>query len=117
MKRASGLRRLVPLIAVLAVAVAVPAARAAGLGGLNSRLAALEPRVDEALANPSVASDVIQQLDMAEGEFEQIANSGRAGRGELLEAYMRLESMLNRLYTAYQRKKDACIAQIDAGGH
>ncbi len=97
--------------------MAVSAAGAAGLGGLNSRLSALEPRVEEALSNPSVASDVIQQLDTSEGEFEQIANSGRVSRGELLDTYMRLESMLNRLYTTYQHKKDACIAQIDAGGN
>lgn len=101
-------------MALLGVVLAVSAA---GAAGLNSRLSALEPQVDEALANPSVASDVIRQLDTAEGEFEQVANSGRASRGELLDTYMRLESMLNRLYTAYQRKKDACIAQIDAGGN
>jgi len=117
MKQISGLRRLAPLMVLVAIAMAAPAAWAAGLGALNSRLSALEPRVDEALANPSVASDVIQQLDNAEGEFEQIANSGGASRGQLLDAYMRLESMLNRLYTTYQRKKDACVAQIDAGGH
>src|SRR6202158_4082827 len=38
-------------------------------------------------------------------------------RGELIETYLQLESMLNRIYQAYQHKKDACIAQIDAGGN
>ena len=55
-------------------------------------------------------------MDTAEGEFEEAAN-GRASRGELMETYIQLESMLNRIYQAYQHKKDACIAQIDAGGN
>ncbi|MGZ6242575.1 MAG: hypothetical protein ACXWN9_08335, partial [Candidatus Binataceae bacterium] len=108
-----------PLIAlffpVLGLAVSFSAANAS-LGGLNSRLNALESRVNEAVSNPAAASSVISELDTAEGEFEEAAN-GRASRGELLETYIQLESMLNRIYQAYQHKKDACIAQIDAGGN
>ncbi|MGZ3619232.1 MAG: hypothetical protein ACXVAA_01885, partial [Candidatus Binataceae bacterium] len=108
-----------PLIAlflpVLGLAVSFSAANAS-LGGLNSRLNALESRVNEAVSNLAAASSVISELDTAEGEFEEAAN-GRASRGELLETYIQLESMLNRIYQAYQHKKDACIAQIDAGGN
>lgn len=103
-------------MALLGMALAGSAAGAASLGGLNSRLSALEPQVDEALSNPSAAASVIQQLDAAEGQFEEVANGGRVSRGELISTYLRLESMLDRIYRAYQRKKDACIAQIDAGG-
>ena len=88
----------------------------ASLGGLNSRLNELESRVNEAVSDPATASSVISELDAAEGEFEEAAN-GRAGRGQLIETYGQLESMLNRIYQAYQHKKDACIAQIDAGGN
>src|SRR5229473_967760 len=106
---------LVPLIALLILAVSFSAA-SASLGGLNSRLNGLESRVNEALSDPATASSVITQLDEAEGEFEEAANS-RNSRSELIETYLQLESMLNRLYQAYQHKKDACIAQIDAGGN
>ena len=101
--------------ALLMLALSFSAARAS-LAGLNSRLNALEPRVNEALENPAAASSVISELDTAEGEFEEAAN-GRASRGELMDTYVQLESMLNRIYQAYQHKKDACIAQIDAGGN
>jgi hypothetical protein len=106
---------LVPLMALFGLAVSFSAA-SASLGGLNSRLNALESRVNEAVSDPAVASSVISELDEAEGEFEEAAN-GRNSRGELIETYGQLESMLNRIYQAYQRKKDECIAQIDAGGN
>ena len=106
---------LVPLIALLGLALTFSTA-SASLGGLNSRLNGLESRVNEALSDPAAASSVITQLDEAEGEFEEAAN-GRNSRGELIETYLQLESMLNRIYQAYQHKKDACIAQIDAGGN
>ena len=106
---------LVPLMTLFGLAVSFSVA-SASLGGLNSRLNALEPRVNEALSDPGAASSVISELDEAEGEFEEAAN-GRNSRSELIETYLQLESMLNRIYQAYQHKKDACIAQIDAGGN
>ncbi|HEY2524271.1 MAG TPA: hypothetical protein VGI29_04375 [Candidatus Binataceae bacterium] len=106
---------LVPAAALLMLMFSFSAAHAS-LSGLNSRLNALEPRVSEALENPSAASSVISELDTAEGEFEEAAN-GRVSRGELMDTYIQLESMLNRIYQNYQHKKDACIAQIDAGGN
>src|ERR1700682_136114 len=117
MKRMLHLRRfvagLVPLMALLGLALSFSVV---GASGLNSRLNALESRVNEAVSDPAAASSVISELDTAEGEFEEAAN-GRSGRGELIETYLQLESMLNRIYQAYQHKKDACIAQIDAGGN
>jgi hypothetical protein len=104
-------------MALLGVAIAVSAARASGVGELNARLNALEPQVQQAVSDPSVASEVIPQLNSAEAEFERIANSGRVRRGELLDLYLRLEPMLGQIYTAYEQKKDACIAKIDAGGN
>jgi len=106
---------LVPPAALLMLAFSFSAVHAS-LSGLNSRLNALEPRVSEALENPSAASSLISELDTAEGEFEEAAN-GRVSRGELMDTYVQLESMLNRIYQTYQHKKDACIAQIDAGGN
>jgi hypothetical protein len=103
------------LTALLGLAVS-PSVAGASLGGLSARLNALEPRVTEAVSNPAAASSVISELDTAEGEFEEAAN-GRVSRSALLEAYVQLESMLNRIYQTYQHKKDACIAQIDAGGN
>jgi len=105
---------LAPL--VLLMLAVLPSEARASLAGLNSRLNALEPRVNEALSNPAAASSVVSELDTAEGEFEELAN-GRESRSQLIESYLQLESMLNRIYQAYQRKKDQCIAQIDAGGN
>lgn len=109
------LSALVPLMVLIGLAVSSSVA-GASLGGLNARLNALEPRVNEAVSNPAAASSVISELDTAEGEFEEAAN-GRVSRGALLETYVQLESMLNRIYQTYQHRKDACIAQIDAGGN
>ncbi len=109
-------RRFFLLMALLGIVSAVSTAGAAGLGELNSRLSTIEPGVEQALASPSAASSIIEQLDGAEGEFEEIANSGHVSRSELIGTYLQLESMLNRIYATYQHKKDACIAQIDAGG-
>lgn len=106
---------LAPLTALIGLAVSFSVA-GASLSGLNARLSALEPRVTEAVSNPAAASSVISELDTAEGEFEEAAN-GRVSRGALLETYVQLESMLNRIYQTYQHKKDACVAQIDAGGN
>ena len=106
---------LAPAAALLMLAFSFSASHAS-LSGLNSRLNALEGRVGEALENPSAASSLISKLDTAEGEFEEAAN-GRVSRGELMDSYVQLESMLNRIYQNYQHKKDACIAQIDAGGN
>src|SRR5229473_1694445 len=113
----SDLRRFV-LIACFACALfAGPGIAAAqSLGELDQRLNALAPRVDEATANSGAASDVVSQLDQAESDFARIAENSRVDRDAMLSAYTRLDRMLDRIYTAYQKRKDACIAQIDNGG-
>jgi len=88
---------------------------AQSLGELNRRLGALEPQAAEGVTNPQAASDVITQLDAAESEFAQIASTGH-DQEALIETYDQLEVMLNRLYTTYQGKKDACIETINNGG-
>jgi hypothetical protein len=100
---------------MMAIVVGAAIASAQSLSELNRRLDALEPQVAEGVSNPSVASDVISQLDAAEAEFAQVAEGARAN-GALYGAYDRLESMLDRMYSTYQKKKDACIETIDAGG-
>lgn len=90
-------------------------AHAQSLGELNRRLEALQPRVAEGESNPQAASEAITQLDAAESDFGELAESGH-DRAALLDTYEQLEGMLNRMYTTYQRKKDACIATIDNGG-
>src|SRR5216684_4003593 len=113
----SDLRRFV-LIACFACALfAGPGIAAAqSLGELDQRLNALAPRVDEATANSGAASGVVSQLDQAESDFARIAENSRVDRDAMLSAYTRLDRMLDRIYTAYQKRKDACIAQIDNGG-
>lgn len=108
---------VVPLIALLGMAVAAPSAHASAAGELNARLSALEPQVEQAVSDPAAADGVIEQLNQAEADFERLADSRRVGRGQLLDIYLRLEPMLSRIYRAYEQKKDACVSQIDAGGN
>ncbi|HUN59027.1 MAG TPA: tetratricopeptide repeat protein [Candidatus Binataceae bacterium] len=89
---------------------------AQSLGELNRRLDALQPQVEEGLSSPEVASGVITQLDAAESAFGEIADDSR-NKAALLDTYERLEPMLNRMYTTYQRKKDQCIEVINNGGN
>src|SRR5260370_738993 len=113
----SGLRRFV-LIACFACAFfAGPGiAGAQSLGELCERVNALAHRLDEAKANSGAESDVVSQLDQAESDFARIAENSRVDRDAMLSAYTRLDRMLDRIYTVYQKRKDACIAQIDNGG-
>ena len=109
-------RRALPaaLIAV-AILIAASAASAQSLGELNRRISALEPQVSAGESNPAVASEAIAQLDAAEADFARVAEGARPSSA-LLSAYDQLEGMLNRMYTLYQKKKDACIETLDQGG-
>lgn len=109
-------RALAVAIALGTIVAGVPSARAQSIGQLNRKLDAIEPLVNEGETNLSAASDAISQLDAAESEFAQIAESSRS-TGQLMATYDRLEGMLDRMYTTYQRRKDACIEQIDNGGN
>ena len=110
-------RRLALRGAIIAATIAVVSslAMAQTVSDLNRQLDELEPQVSEGVSNPEVASEAITQLDAAEAEFARIAEGARPNSA-LMTSYDRLESMLNRMYTTYQKKKDACIETIDSGG-
>jgi TolA-binding protein len=91
-------------------------AAAQGLGELNQRLNQIAGQVSAGVGSPEAASQAIDRLDQAEGDFAKLAENGRLDRGALLEPYERLETMLNRMYATYQRRKEACIDTIDNGG-
>jgi TolA-binding protein len=83
---------------------------------VNRRLDESAPQASEGLSNPEAASTAIDQLDRAEADFAQIVDASREDRADLLATYGRLESMLNRLYQTYQKRKDDCVETIDNGG-
>jgi len=108
--------RLALVLAILALVAVSPAlARAQSLGDLNGQLSGLEPQINSAASNQSTAGEVISKLDNAESLFAKLAENPKIDKGELLGAYSRLESMLNRMYATYKQKKDDCIAQIANG--
>ena len=72
--------------------------------------------MSSAESNASTADQVITRLDSAEGTFAKLTSSGKVDKGSLIPAYRQLESMLDRMQTAWSKKKDDCIAQIDNGG-
>lgn len=108
-------RALLTIVIGTFIAVARSAA-AQSLGELNQRLNQIEEQVNAGVGNPEAASQAIDRLDQAEADFAKIAENGRLERGALLESYMRLETMLNRMYATYQHQKDACIETIGNGG-
>jgi predicted Zn-dependent protease len=96
--------------------VVASAAGAQSLRELNSRLSEIEPQVSAGVHDTEAASEAIDRLDAAETEFAQLAESGGADRDDLLATYGRLEAMLERMYSTYQKQKDDCIETIDSGG-
>src|SRR5208337_1450 len=56
------------------------------------------------------------RLDNAEGTFAKLTSSGKVDKGALIPVYRQLEEMLNRMQTAWLKKKDDCINTIDNGG-
>jgi len=108
--------RLFVIVAVGVFTFAATAARAQSIEELNSRLSDLEPKVNAALSNESQAPEVVSELDRAEADFAKVASNPKVDKAALVPAYQRLESMIERLYSTYKKKKDDCIAQIDQGG-
>jgi len=108
--------RLFVIIAVAVLTFGATSASAQSLEELNSRLDGLEPKVNAALSNESQAPQVVSELDQAEADFAKVASNPKIDKGSLVPAYSRLESMIERLYSTYKKKKDDCIAQIDQGG-
>jgi len=117
MRLVTELRRLALLLALIVATIVagVSVAAAQSLGEVSRRLDELEPQVSEGVSNPELASQVITQLDAAEADFARVAEGARPNSA-LMSSYDRLEAMLNRMYTTYQKKKDTCIETIDRGG-
>jgi tetratricopeptide (TPR) repeat protein len=117
MHRLTAVRRLAltGAIVIAMIAAGTTLASAQSLGELNRKIDALEPQVAQGVSNPAVASEAITQLDAAEAAFSRVAEGARIN-STLMSTYDRLESMLNRMYTTYTKKKDACIVTVDAGG-
>src|SRR6202521_2751747 len=108
-------RALLGVLIAATIAAGAPVVAAQSLGELNRRIDELEPQVSEGVSNPEVASQAITQLDAAEAEFARVAEGARP-TSALMSSYDRLGAMLNRMYTTYQKKKDACIETLDRGG-
>ena len=94
---------------------AVAAMGANGLGGFVDHLSALEPRVQQGVADPRVASDVINELDADEGTFAHFTTVPGESRADLIEAYNLLDRMLGRMYETYHKKHDECLTAIGNG--
>ena len=53
---------------------------------------------------------------MPRSTFAKLTSSGKVDKGALIPLYRQLDSMLDRMQTAYSKKKDDCINTIDNGG-
>jgi hypothetical protein len=109
-------RLTVMLIAFFTLAFTASIAAAQSAGQLESQLSSLSGQMSSAESSDSTADQVISHLDAAEGDFAKLTSSGKVDKGALIPIYRQLESMLDRMQTAWSKKKDDCIAQIDNGG-
>jgi len=109
-------RLMVMLTAFFAFTFPAGIAAAQSAGQLEGELSSISGQMSAAESNESTADQVISRLDNAESEFAKITSSGKVDKGALIPVYHQLESMLDRMNTAYAKKKDDCIAQIDNGG-
>jgi hypothetical protein len=106
----------VMLTAFFTLAFTASIARAQSAGQLESELSSLSGQMSSAESSDSAADQVISRLDSAEGTFAKLTSSGKVDKGALIPAYRQLESMLDRMQTAWSKKKDECINTIDNGG-
>jgi tetratricopeptide (TPR) repeat protein len=109
-------RLTVMLIAFFTLCFTASIAAAQSAGQLESELGSLSGQMSSAESSDSTADQVIGRLDAAEGTFAKLTSSGKVDKGALIPIYRQLESMLDRMQTAWSKKKDDCIAQIDNGG-
>jgi len=109
-------RVAVMLAALSTLALTAGVAAAQSAGQLEEELSSLSGQLSSAESNESTADQVISRLDNAEGTFAKLSSSGKVDKGALIPVYRQLESMLDRMDTTYAKKKDDCIATIDAGG-
>jgi len=92
------------------------AANAQSASGLSAQVAEVAARVPSAESNESAAGQVISELDRLEALYAKVASEPSTNQMALEPSYHQLESALSSLYNTYKKKKDDCIAQIDAGG-
>ncbi len=117
MTASSSPHRLVIVLAIGAfVAFATGAARAQSVEDLNAEISALAGDMNAAMSSDSQAQSLVDRLDHAEEDFAKAASNPKVDKAELGPAYQQLEDMLTRIKTAYEKKKEDCIAQIDNGG-
>ena len=109
-------RLTVMLIAFFTIAFTASIAAAQSASQLESELGSLSGQMSSAENSDSTADQVISRLDTAEGDFAKLTSSGKVDKGALIPIYRQLDSMLDRMQTAWSKKKDDCIAQIDNGG-
>ena len=98
----------------LAFTATIAAAQSAGQ--LQSELSSISGQMSSAESNESTADQVIGRLDGAEASFAKLTSSGKVDKGELIPIFHQLEEMLDRMQTAWSKKKDDCINTIDNGG-
>ena len=110
-------RRSIGVSALIAwiLMIAGMAAGSQGLGEFVEHLTAMESRMNQALGNPRVASDVINELDADEGTFAHFTTVSGESRADLIEAYNLLDRMLGRMYETYHKKHDECLTSIGNG--
>ena len=109
-------RLTVMLAAIFTLAFTASIARAQSAGQLESELSSLSGQMSSAESNESTADQVIGRLDAAEASFAKLTSSGKVDKGALIPVYRQLEGMLDRMQTAWSKKKDDCINTIDNGG-
>lgn len=117
MNRVASFHRLrVVIIAFSVLAFTAGVAAAQSIAELQNEISAAQSQIGSAEGNESAADSVISRLDSAEATFAKVSSAGKVDKGALIPLYRELDSMLDRMYTAYRKKKDDCIAQIDNGG-
>ena len=109
-------RLLVMLTAFFALAFTAGIAAAQSASQLSDELSSLSGQMSSAESNQSTADQVINRLDTAEADFAKLTSSGRVDKGSLIPIYHQLDEMLDRMQTAWSKKKDDCITTIDNGG-
>ena len=97
------------LTAFFALVFTAGIAAAQSSGQLEEELSSISGQMSAAENNESTADQVISRLDNAEGTFAKLTSSGKVDKGALIPIYRQLESMLDRMQTAYSKKKDDCI--------
>jgi tetratricopeptide (TPR) repeat protein len=117
MNRPLFLHRLpVTLAAIFALVFTAGMASAQSASQLEGELSSLSGQISSAESNESTADQVIGRLDGAEADFAKLTSSGKVDKGALIPVYRQLEEMLDRMQTAWSKKKDDCINTIDNGG-